>query len=56
MRKRFPKSEPFQLFRAFKYSKCEGVESCGIGEHSDFSFLAILSRNEPGVSWDSIMV
>ncbi|GBF62401.1 iron/ascorbate oxidoreductase [Trichophyton mentagrophytes] len=49
MRKRVLEPEPIQLFRAFKYSKREGVESCGIGEHSDFGFLTILSQNEPGL-------
>jgi len=41
--------EPIQLFRAFKYSGREGVESCGIGEHSDFGFLTILSQNAAGL-------
>lgn len=41
--------EPIQLFRAFRYSGREGVDSCGIGEHSDFGFLTILSQNAPGL-------
>ncbi|EFR04407.1 2OG-Fe(II) oxygenase [Nannizzia gypsea CBS 118893] len=49
MRKRLLEPEPIQLFRAFKYSKRDGVESCGIGEHSDFGFLTILSQDAPGL-------
>ncbi|KAK2812428.1 hypothetical protein FQN50_001429 [Emmonsiellopsis sp. PD_5] len=49
MRRRVLEPEPVQLFRAFKYSKRQGVESCGIGEHSDFGFLTILSQNAPGL-------
>lgn len=41
--------EPVQLFRAFRYSGREGVGSCGIGEHSDFGFLTILSQNAAGL-------
>ena len=35
VRRRLLEPEPIQLFRAFKYSGREGVESFGIGEHSD---------------------
>jgi isopenicillin N synthase-like dioxygenase len=49
VRKRVLEPEPIQLFRAFKYSGREGVESCGIGEHSDFGFLTILSQNAAGL-------
>ncbi|KAK2788431.1 hypothetical protein FQN53_003577 [Emmonsiellopsis sp. PD_33] len=49
VRRRVLDPEPVQLFRAFKYSKRQGVESCGIGEHSDFGFLTILSQNAPGL-------
>lgn len=41
--------EPIQLFRAFKYSGRDGVESCGIGEHTDFGFLTILAQNASGL-------
>ena len=49
VRRRFLEPEPIQLFRSFKYSLREGVESCGIGEHSDFGFLTILSQNAIGL-------
>lgn len=49
VRRRVLEPEPIQLFRSFKYSKREGVESCGIGEHSDFGFLTILSQNAAGL-------
>ena len=49
VRRRLLEPEPIQLFRAFKYSGREGVESYGIGEHSDFGFLTILSQNAPGL-------
>jgi hypothetical protein len=49
VRRRVLEPEPIQLFRAFKYSRREGVESCGIGEHSDFGFLTILSQNAAGL-------
>jgi len=49
VRRRLLEPEPIQLFRAFKYSGREGVESFGIGEHSDFGFLTILSQNAPGL-------
>lgn len=49
LRRRMLEPEPVQLFRAFKYSKREGVESCGIGEHSDFGFFTIISQNAPGL-------
>lgn len=49
VRRRVLEPEPIQLFRAFKYSGREGVESCGIGEHSDFGFLTILSQNAAGL-------
>ncbi|KIM42029.1 hypothetical protein M413DRAFT_27556 [Hebeloma cylindrosporum] len=39
--------EPVQLFRVFKYSKREGVETYGIGKHSDFGFLTILRTFDP---------
>lgn len=41
--------EPIQLFRSFKYSGREGLNSFGIGEHSDFGFLTILSQNIEGL-------
>ncbi|KAH8593079.1 2OG-Fe(II) oxygenase [Bisporella sp. PMI_857] len=49
VRRRVLEPEPIQLFRSFKYSAREGVESCGIGEHSDFGFLTILSQNAAGL-------
>lgn len=49
VRRRFLEPEPVQLFRAFKYSAREGVHSNGIGEHSDFGFLTILSQNAAGL-------
>jgi isopenicillin N synthase-like dioxygenase len=49
LRRRFLDPEPIQLFRAFKYSAREGVDSCGIGEHSDFGFLTILSQGSNGL-------
>ncbi|WEW61046.1 hypothetical protein PRK78_006535 [Emydomyces testavorans] len=49
VRQRVLEPEPIQLFRAFKYSKREGIETCGIGEHSDFGFLTILSQNAAGL-------
>lgn len=49
VRRRVLEPEPIQLFRAFKYLGREGVESCGIGEHSDFGFLTILSQNAAGL-------
>lgn len=49
IRRRFLEPEPIQLFRSFKYSGREGLDSCGIGEHSDFGFLTILSQNAPGL-------
>lgn len=49
VRRRLLEPEPIQLFRAFKYSGREGVESFGIGEHSDFGYLTILSQNAPGL-------
>jgi isopenicillin N synthase-like dioxygenase len=49
VRRRVLEPEPIQLFRSFKYSGREGVESCGIGEHSDFGFLTILSQNAAGL-------
>jgi isopenicillin N synthase-like dioxygenase len=49
VRRRFLEPEPIQLFRSFKYSAQEGVKSYGIGEHSDFGFLTLLSQNAPGL-------
>ena len=49
VRRRVLEPEPIQLFRAFKYSGREGVETFGIGEHSDFGFLTLLSQNAPGL-------
>lgn len=49
VRRRVLEPEPIQLFRAFKYSGREGVESYGIGEHSDFGLLTILSQNAAGL-------
>jgi len=49
VRRRLLEPEPIQLFRSFKYSGREGVGSCGIGEHSDFGFLTILSQNAAGL-------
>jgi len=49
VRKRVLEPEPIQLFRAFKYSGREGFKSYGIGEHSDFGFLTILSQNTAGL-------
>ncbi|KFZ16905.1 hypothetical protein V502_04834 [Pseudogymnoascus sp. VKM F-4520 (FW-2644)] len=49
VRRRFLEPEPIQLFRSFKYSAREGVKSYGIGEHSDFGFLTLLSQNAPGL-------
>ncbi|KFZ24930.1 hypothetical protein V502_00607 [Pseudogymnoascus sp. VKM F-4520 (FW-2644)] len=49
LRRRFLEPEPIQLFRSFKYSAREGVKSYGIGEHSDFGFLTLLSQNAPSL-------
>ncbi|KAG5301906.1 2OG-Fe(II) oxygenase [Histoplasma ohiense] len=49
VRRRILEPEPIQLFRAFKYSKRQGIETCGIGEHSDFGFLTILSQTAAGL-------
>jgi isopenicillin N synthase-like dioxygenase len=49
VRRRFLEPEPIQLFRSFKYSAREGVKSYGIGEHSDFGFLTLLSQNATGL-------
>lgn len=50
VRKRVLEPEPVQLFRTFKYLGREGFEKCcGIGEHSDFGFLTLLSQNAPGL-------
>lgn len=49
VRKGFLEPEPVQLFRSFKYSARDGVNSFGIGEHSDFGFLTLLSQNAPGL-------
>jgi isopenicillin N synthase-like dioxygenase len=49
VRRRVLEPEPIQLFRAFKYSGREGVDSCGIEEHSDFGFLTTLSQNADGL-------
>lgn len=53
VRSRVLEPEPVQLFRAFKYSGREGVNSCGIGEHSDFGFLTILSQNTTSLQFFS---
>ncbi|KAK6498726.1 hypothetical protein TWF481_011301 [Arthrobotrys musiformis] len=49
VKRRLLDPEPIQLFRSFKYSGRHGVDSCGIGEHSDFGFLTILSQNATGL-------
>ena len=45
VRRRVLEPEPIQPFHSFKYSTREGVESYGIGEHSGFRFLTILTQN-----------
>jgi isopenicillin N synthase-like dioxygenase len=49
VRRRILEPEPIQLFRSFKYSVREGVESCSIGEHSGFGLLIIFSQNTAGL-------
>ncbi|KAK6540175.1 hypothetical protein TWF694_008994 [Orbilia ellipsospora] len=49
IKRRLLDPKPIQLFRSFKYYRKPGVDSCGIGEHSDFGFLTILSQNATGL-------